>query len=787
MVFVKFRQDYAHGETGPSLKTHLPSQVDGHRARRMDTEHTDLGEHRDETATKAFSTLRTDLYWAAALFFIGLLVAGVYSTSVGGTGLTYGERFGPALMLATGHGFTDCLTHSNPAVNDFMLRKRDAIAAEETVGVRTIALGSFHREHAYLLHSIGAIWWFFGPSWSSLILLGGFFVGITLVCVYGLFRLCTGRALATLGTLFFLLAPFHLTQTTGLRDYSKVPFIMACLFLTAWLVTRPTFDRKKVVGAAAAIGLLIGLGRGFRYDVDTCSLFAIASIAAFMPGGLLRNIPSKAIAIVVMCAAIYAGGFGLKQYEEHRVAVPVHVIVQGLMTPFDCHLGVHRSFYDFGYTFGSDADAWAKVATYQRQTLGSDEPMPYVGPEHAASGNQYLRQFLKTFPADLLTRTYAAILTVLDEVPFGTYDVRNMDLAGHKPASLGATDGNGHRYSDRVAAPMRTENVAVLTLYRCRAIVVSFLHGNGPLIVAVAILLVAVHDIRKAIFVVIAIAYFGGIQAIQFHIRHSVHLQIFSIWALVVILHVAGSAVGDAAWRNSFKKRISTSTGKLRVILIPTAFALGVLAFTVLPLLAARWYQQRTLLHFFAAYAESDFEPLTEIATVTKSEDGSVARIAIDSFAKPYLRPALETPGLAHMEYLAVFFQQPTSGRERVSFSLKMQSTNRDTNDCSRDFEIDLLSPGLTGVFIPVVYYSAVYPGYSSRFDCLEVSTASLPNLQGIYRVKDTSQMPFALTVVMPENWELLPRYERVDMRKSSRENWIFPRIGGKGLRWPIP
>jgi hypothetical protein len=736
---------------------------------------------RDET--------RRDVNTAIILFLAGFFTSIIYVSNTSGTGTGYGERFGPALMWATGHGLTECVTESNAAVDAFIHRQIDMISPADVSGTLTSELTDFQREHLYLLYAIGIVWWIFGPSWSALTFLIGVFCGTTCVAVYALFRSSLTRRWAIAGVLIFLLAPFHIYSTNGLRDYSKAPFIMTVLAIVTWLVALPEFNARRTMLAAGVCGLFIGLGRGFRYDVELCTPFVVGALILFLPGGLFKNVLSKASSIVILLAAIFVAGLGMSNFMHHRVAVPVHVIAQGLMASYSPHLGIRESFYDFGYTYGSDANAWSIVSDYKHRVLGEASPMPYVSEDHARVGNAYLLDFAKTFPADLMTRGFAAVYTVLNEVPFGEFDIRQLGRDEREAAMKSPRDKGGHLYSDRIAAPPDIQNTLLLTFFRWRNALAQPLNGWGVPITALAILILAAKSVRYGIYMLLFTLYFGGTLALQFHIRHAFHMQAIAIWALLFVLQCAVRACMDPEIRAVVSRTLRSRNDLLRVALPPAlALAAAVIAL-VAPLWIARIVQSNTLHGVFQQYANSDnWVEIPELHPVGDDERG-VLRLEIPGFGRADRVPPNAEPGIVYSDYLILLFERPPEGPKPVQFRLNMGSTNMTANDCSRDYAVNLISEGVTAIYIPVLYYNATCTGYSSRFENIEITRDSISCFKNMYRTSVMPRVPNLMTVVMPlpDTWELLPRFERINTKLESRRNWVFEKIGGVPLVWPWP
>jgi hypothetical protein len=322
---------------------------------------------------------------------------------------------------------------------------------------------------------------------------------------YVALRFVAGPVLSVIGTLLWLGSPMHLGNLPHLRDYSKTPFFVATIVLMAVVVRerRPS----RLLAAGALFGLAQGIGFGMRTDVILNFAPFLLVLFAAGAGRLVDAIPAK-----LACAAAALLTFAL-------VAWPIlgaysaneglsHVGILGLTTPFDEPLGVRRGPYDFGYVY-NDAFASAEVdGDWARSHLGTTSVAPSTVP-YARAARAYYLKLAATFPGDFLTRMTGSVIQTLN-LPFSvTY--------GRAPA--GATGRLG-RLSER------------------RTLLMLSLIGTGPLVAFALLVIVGLSSLRDAAVGVALLLFWTAYPFIQFHGRHTFHLEFLVIAGFMALLSV---------------------------------------------------------------------------------------------------------------------------------------------------------------------------------------------------------------------------------------------------------
>src|SRR5262249_9291037 len=197
----------------------------------------------------------------------------------------YQSYFEPAVMIACGKGFVISQPQV-PAIGEFLAQRAptvscDAIPAGTALGTQYLYQGAWR----YLMDGVGLTGRLRGVSWNQLGPLYGLLYAATLTAFYATFRLGMSPALAILGVAALATSRLHLAYFPILRDYAKAPFTLILIFLLGLLVARAP-SRKNVIGAAAAYGIVLGLGYGFRTDFLAEIPIFFITLFLFLPGGI---------------------------------------------------------------------------------------------------------------------------------------------------------------------------------------------------------------------------------------------------------------------------------------------------------------------------------------------------------------------------------------------------------------------------------------------------------------------------------------------------------------------
>jgi len=426
----------------------------------------------------------------------------------GNTAQYYQHYFEPAVMIACGHGFVTAIDRTQvPGLQAFLNQQSDTFdcqAIPPNLPVRSQGLSQ--QAWYYLMRTVGFVWTVAGISWSGLAPLFGALYGTVLVLAFGLFRLGMGPLLALAGTFAFGVSSLHLVNLPHLRDYAKAPFVLALILLMAWAV-RGELQRRRVFILAAAAGIVLGIGYGFRTDLLACIPPLIVTFALFLPGGIRHNLRLKVQAVAIVLATFLTVSWPVVTYVTGQGGCQWHVMLLGLSSYFDDGLAIEPASYDWGPY--SDNYMHVAVGSFYYRGVASDTGPAFCGPEYDRITARYMTSISTTVPGDMLTRAVAALTSVLD-----------LPAAASRP-------------------PFEGDERPV---YRLRADYLPWLEGWAPLLVGPLLIVAASINLRVALWAFAALLWFGGMTMLQFDRRHHFHLE----WMGWLVFGAILSGIGRA-------------------------------------------------------------------------------------------------------------------------------------------------------------------------------------------------------------------------------------------------
>lgn len=506
---------------------------------------------------------RADVILALVLFLIAAVIGSArYGRAMqrGPHPFFYQSYFEPAVMLACGRGFGVAESPARvPSLQAFLIEQADRFSCRDIP--RDLVVGSAGRYQdpwRYLMTAVAVSWMVLGISWSGLGPLFGVLFGATTALVFILCRLVVRRSLAVACAGLLCVSPLQLANLPNLRDYAKAPFTLALIAILVALAVRPLRPRAILL-ASLAYGLILGVGYGFRTDllIDIPPFIVVALL--FLPGGVLNNLPLKAAAVGLLVGGFFIAAWPIIRSVTSGGGCQWHFPLLGLSDPFNTALGVRGGSYGWGHLY-KDEYVWATVSAFAGRVRPDAGYIEYCSPQYDAASWEYLKNIAITFPADLLTRAYAAIIHVL-ELPF--------------------------------------ERLGPLRII-------------GPLGAAGCVAILSAVNLRLALFALFVVAYFGGHPAIQFLPRH---FFVFEFLGWLSFAMLAQQTI--PVLRRDFDNR-AIVPAKPRIRRAAACLLLVVVAFS-LPLFVLRAYQQRQVLELLARYEAA---PASELNAV-RGDDGA--------------------------------------------------------------------------------------------------------------------------------------------------------------------
>jgi hypothetical protein len=689
---------------------------------------------------RASSGPSLDVVLAAALFVVAALVGSAYERTFDSTGARavsdlrmvpsramwyQQDNFGPAVALACGRGYRDLGDTLTPGLAAFLTLKSDRFScAELPAALPQTELNIFPRLYRYLLTATAAVWAVRGVSWSGLWPLFGLLYGATVAVCYGLFRLGMGRALSCIVAVAVLLSPIQLGNLPGLRDFAKAPFILGLILIIAHLARRANRTRALLM-LSALFGATLGVGFGFRNDiVIVVPLFLIAMLM-WDPPRDVRAAGIRMAAIALAAATFVVVAFPILSGYT-RGTNSGHATLAGVMSPFDRPLGIAPSVYDWGYDF-KDALEDTMIESYTQRVHG--RAAEYLSPEYDRAAVEYLLLVARHWPADIATRAYGAVLRIV-ELPFA-------------PGTI----------ADQI--PYGVHAPALLRLYGWYNALAGILRGKGVIVVAIALLVISRAHLWAAVLLLVGLVYIAGYPSMQFIPRHYFHLEFIAWWALGFLAQQ--TIAGIAAYRARLdRSRPRVSPAHLRSVAV---FAVIALALVPLPVLVARWYQQRHLRTFLGTYVDAPRDPV--IADAVQSGDRTLLRIS-------GLWSGIDAVHSVNTQYIVARFSPATCRAVRLPVTFRYSPIGEEA-DLSLETTITFLPPS------SVVFF---FPAYRARdkftFEGIELPRGFEPCVQEIARVRDVDALPMLVNLRLTEDWRQATLYQRL-------ADWELP------SRAPVP
>ncbi len=595
----------------------------------------------------------------------------------------------PSIMTACGKGFMNADPARVPGLRDFLDFKTMRFdGAQIPADLPAIAFHPYQEYHRYLLYAMGMVWRVTGVSWDATKIFIYALCAITAVLVYGIFRLGMNPAFAAAGTWAYLTLPLMLSTVCNPRDFGKAPFILAVVLLLGFIAKRPTRPRT-FFGIAVALGLLIGIGLGFRRDVGVCLIPAMVVVAVASRGDSARPMAQRGAALALLLFAFLASAWPILASFQRHGSLGDHDAMMGLATQCDRQLGMQPASYE-RIPVLHDMYCSETAFSYRER----------VWPD-TVDGNAkwlYLIKIAATFPGDLIARAYAAVLAALGS-----------------PLAVAAA-----------------------------ALAFALLSGSQP---------------RMAWIALFMVLYFCGYTSLQYDPRHSFHVNFAGYWMIGFVAHQAAAI----AWRYTRRKSDKSDTSDRSDASGASAFSWGTMllccgaacAALIVPLYAARVWQQHAVKDLMRTYRTADMEPVA----MNPRDVGDWKFFGPEShqlFTPDAL--AWQREQFRTTYYAAVFDLSATARR---SVWIHYEEGGDSHCDFSQCVEID--PPGrLKGG--TVTYFFPVYEGFSavawSRFAEIAVPASDSPMFKGLYRVRNARDMGLLLNWSLPSSPDALQLYQ---------------------------
>ena len=655
----------------------------------------------------------------------------------------------PSVMLATGRGFVVPADSDLPALNEFLVQERWRLSAGALPRDLTVEKpGPFLQSRRYLIYTVAYMWRLCGVSWTGMCVLLTVFFSTTVVLAYALFRLAMGRALSALCALLFMLGPAPLAVLANLRDFSKAPFVLSIMLILGHLAKGP-FKLKAILGLSILLGAIHGVGIGFRRDVFVCIVPSVLVLALCARWTDRLAISRRLGLVALFLLSFLVTGWPILATYSPGGSQSYQNVLGGLATVDDDALGLRRASYERSYIFNdvfllTIADSFARRVSPDVD-LATSRPGAYPPAE-----KQFLIEVAKTFPADLITRGYAAVLRVLGGV--------NAD-------GLAAPWWDVHPGSQIVSLVAAVERAVARHLSRF-----------GVCYAVAALLGLSWHSSRLAWFTLLLTLYFGAYPCLQFQFRHYFHLSFVELWfpgAIVSAVVCGLTRAIDPAVRERARKAILLprqwwSPGFRRM----AVFSLGAVALVLVPLHAARAYQCHKMQEVMQQHAAAALEPLE----VEERRFGDLVLFAPGSPVTTRSCLMSDWRVTHRTAYLMAVF---SPGSEKLPFWIRYE--------CAWDFALDFSQivimneqrgpapdAGEVRYFFPVYEFAGPATEGWSRFAGVALREDQASRFKGLYRVRDPEQFRLLLNLTAPSDDASFRAYQRLQFHVEELEPYYY-------------
>lgn len=467
----------------------------------------------------------------------------------------YQRDYGPAVMLASGHGFVNPSARAGSPLAEFLALRRSSLDRSDLLQVSTGPLDQVQQGTRYLLLLVGYWWKFAGISWPAVSGVEALMYGLTLVACYSICRLWLPRTWSVLAAAFVAVSPVHLRQVSYLRDYVKAPFILFAIPLVVLVATRPV-SRRRLVWLSAACGAVVGMGVGFRMDVLVMTPIFIFSVLCFRDRRPWTGLAEKGLAVGVFLLALTLASAPIVFRLSAGGSNAFHSILLGYSDPFDAGLGTVRSVYSFMPFY---SDVYVQQVVQERAAGPHGEVVQLTTAAYDAATRGYWEQIIRHFPADILTRALGASNYVLN-LPF-------------RQPSL-----------DFLTPPFsKFPGVGAIFEY------LSTLNGWGLVLGAVLVGAAGAQSARLGVFAVWMVLALTGYSSLQFQERHFFHLEIIPVVGALLALRLI------ARRRLPSRMQFARFAAAILAMAVAVGTSLGIL----------RAYQSMHLKRVFQEYADA--------------------------------------------------------------------------------------------------------------------------------------------------------------------------------------
>jgi hypothetical protein len=507
-------------------------------------------------------------------------------------------HFGAAVTAAFGEGLKDPILESQSKLAGFLNHSVPSSLKFDDVThpMRAEEVSPYQRQHLYLMALVGLCWRVFGVDWAALGPLVGLMAALSVLSVYGILRSRVRPVVALIGSVALLACPTQLALANYVRDYAKTPFFLMVFFLFCILLTK-SLSASRLMLVGVALGLVTGIGLGIRQEIQIVWVVIPFLYLFGLPTGL-RRMPFARLGSLLLAFGL----FQLLSYpvRNDRQKYAAHGVLGGSFKYNHDSMGMGGAPYIwFNEVTMTDNYTNTVIQDYNRRLAGKRVDVQYLGTEYESAGKALVVDLVRSFPADFVTRFFAASLTTIRDAPWLT---------------IGA-----------LPTMYEVDNTLIARAQQTEVGVRQFWNRFGPWLVFLGLVMVSWHSLRVALFLTGLLIFFTGYTSLQFQPRHLWHLGVIFVCASAFlfdeVLRLFGMLRGGLT---SFRAVALNKAGMrgvvLYLVLVPLS-ALGLVGGT-------RLYQSYSVGEMYRKYATAKLVPSTIVGDVASSSGSRTIEVS---------------------------------------------------------------------------------------------------------------------------------------------------------------
>ena len=626
------------------------------------------------------------------------------------------ELYLPAIMMNAGHGFTLTDTQAVPELRAFL----DYATTSFDVGCLPDDIVILPPEpvncyHKNLIWVAALTWRIFGISWDAIKISLVIFLFISALLVFCISRLALPTVWSCLVTLAFISNEAVLHALFTFRDFSKAPFILGVVLLLG-LAIKQRSSGKRYLLIALCIGCCLGIGMGFRRDMQALAPLAVILLATCRLRSGTHGIRVRFAGAVLLIGAFLATGWPAISALYPERYLNAHDLIMGFSTNADAETGLirpgsyekHLILDDYYVTLQASSSAYLGYTMPQETFMDTRDQMAALEREYFIK-SAYVLFIVKTFPADMLTRSYAAVLRTVTGV-------------------------RGNRF-------------------RIFRIVEKF----SFIFLIVSFLIIAAISPYKAWQLVLFLCFFCGYTSLQYSQRHAFHMSFTAYFFSAFALHHILSCVCRLLRRHSIAEVGNIVYGYRRKCLMAFGWLVVTCLLFFIPLKIAGILQERSVYRLSENYRQAPRKALTYRQA---RWEGNALFVPEDTFPCYDCKINKDAPWARTRVLMARFKSGDAILNPAVAYEWDIPGPEL------RGAGIVHTREGVSTGFID--YYFVVHLTDTcaewNRFAGLLLPDDQADRLEGLYEITDLQGLGGLFHITLPENMEAFVPRQRVQL-----------------------